>query len=84
MNNFIIIVLDGVGIGELPDASLYGDSGSNTLSNIAKHLGGINLPNLEKLGLGNIFPIDGIKHVENPIASFGKMIELALISAAVA
>ena len=75
MNNFIIIVLDGVGIGELPDASLYGDSGSNTLSNIAKHLGGINLPNLEKFGLGNIFPIDGIKNVENPIASFGKMNE---------
>ena len=51
MHNFFVIVLDGVGIGELPDAANYNDSGSDTLCNIAKHIGGLNLPNLEKLGL---------------------------------
>ena len=54
MDNFFIIVLDGVGIGELPDADQYGDRGSNTLRNIAEAVGGLRLPNLEKLGLGNI------------------------------
>lgn len=77
MNNFIIIVLDGVGIGELPDADLYGDQGSNTLGNIAKKLGGLNLPNLRSMGLGNIVTIEGFNPVENPTASYGKMAETA-------
>lgn len=77
MNNFFIIVLDGVGAGELPDAGLYGDQGSNTLGNIANTLNGIYLPNLQKLGLGNIIPIKGIKKSSKPIASFGKMKELS-------
>lgn len=75
MNNFIVIVLDGVGIGELPDANKYNDNGSNTLVNIARVIGGLNLPNLESLGLGNIEQIEGIKHVLKPGASFGKMSE---------
>ena len=50
MNNFFLIVLDGVGIGELPDANLYKDEGSNTLRNIAQKIGGLSLPNLQKLG----------------------------------
>lgn len=77
MNNFFIIVLDGVGIGELPDAGRYGDSGSNTLRNIANAVGGLNLPNLEKLGLGNISDIKGLRKVENPMASFGKLAEIS-------
>lgn len=77
MNNFFIIVLDGVGAGELPDAGLYGDQGSNTLGNIANTLNGIYLPNLQKLGLGNIIPIKGIEKSSKPIASFGKMKELS-------
>lgn len=77
MNNFIIIVLDGVGIGELPDADKYNDVGSDTLGNLAKHVGGLNLPNLEKLGLGNIADIKGIKPQAKPLASFGKMIEIS-------
>ncbi|HKJ81782.1 MAG TPA: phosphopentomutase [Ignavibacteriaceae bacterium] len=77
MNNFFIIVLDGVGIGELPDADQYGDSGSNTLSNIANVVGGLNLPNLEKLGLGNIYDIKGLKRVKKPLASFGKLAEIS-------
>ncbi len=77
MKNFLLIILDGVGIGELPDAAKYGDEGSNTLANIAKHVGGLELPNLEKMGLGNIHPLEGIKNVENPLASFGKMREVS-------
>lgn len=78
MNNFIIVVLDGLGIGELPDASKYKDEGSNTLGNMARKLGGLHLPNLMNFGLGNINHIDGISPVENPIASFGKMAEQSL------
>ncbi|MCX8105507.1 MAG: phosphopentomutase [Ignavibacterium album] len=77
MNNFIVIILDGVGVGELPDADLYGDKGSNTLANISKSLKGIQLPNLQKLGLGNIIPIEGIHPVPKPLASFGKMLEVS-------
>lgn len=77
MNNFFLIILDGVGIGELPDASDYGDAGSNTLSNTAEAVGGLNLPNLAKLGLGNIKSIKGIPEVENPSASYGKMTEVS-------
>lgn len=75
MNNFILIVLDGVGVGELPDANLYGDSGSNTLYNLSKVVNGLRLPNLQKLGLGNVIPIVGVDKVEHPLASFGKMAE---------
>ena len=77
MNNFVVIVLDGVGIGELPDAGKYNDSGSNTLGNLANYIGGLNLPNLEKFGLGNISEIKGIKPQANPLASFGKMNEVS-------
>ena len=77
MKNFFVIVLDGVGIGELPDAGKYNDEGSNTLCNTAKAVGGLKLPNLESLGLGNIEPIVGINKVTNPQASFGKMAELS-------
>lgn len=77
MNNFIVIILDGVGVGELPDAELYGDKGSNTLANISKALGGIQLPNLQKFGLGNIISIEGINPVSKPLASFGKMAEVS-------
>ena len=77
MNNFYIIVLDGCGVGELPDAKDYGDTGSNTFGNIAKVVGGMNLPNLQKIGLGNIIPIKGINQVEKPLASFGKLTEVS-------
>ena len=77
MNNFFLIILDGVGIGELPDAANYGDEGSDTLCNIAYSVNGLNLPNLEKMGLGNIKDLNGIKRVLNPLASFGKMNEIS-------
>jgi phosphopentomutase len=77
MNNIFVIVLDGVGIGELPDAANYGDAGSDTLCNIAEAVGGLNLPNLEKMGLGNIKPIKGVSTVQFPLASYGKLKEVS-------
>ncbi|NWF90793.1 MAG: phosphopentomutase [Ignavibacteriaceae bacterium] len=77
MNNCIIIILDGVGIGELPDAHLYSDEGSNTLVNLANAVGGLNLPNLQLLGLGNIDNITGVNKTKSPLASFGKMKEIS-------
>ncbi len=71
----ILIVLDGVGIGEAPDAEKFGDKGSNTLGNLAKSVGGLKLPNLQKLGLGNIIPLTGMKPAEDPEANFGRMAE---------
>lgn len=72
-----VIVLDSVGIGEAPDADDFGDTGSNTLGNIAKLCNGLNLPTLESLGLGCIANIEGIKNIKNPLASFGKMMEVS-------
>ncbi|MCL4550981.1 MAG: phosphopentomutase [Bacteroidetes bacterium] len=77
MNNFFVIVLDGVGIGELPDAHKYNDGKSDTLGNMANSVGGLNLPNLAKFGLGNIKPIAGIQSQLKPLASFGKLSEVS-------
>jgi phosphopentomutase len=74
LNNFFLIILDGVGIGELPDAAKYGDLGSNTLKNISLSVE-LKLPNLQKLGLGNIERLKGIPPIANPLASFGKLRE---------
>jgi phosphopentomutase len=76
LHNFYLIILDGVGIGELPDAADYGDAGSNTLKNISE-LVDLQLPNLQKLGLGNIEEIRGVPAVGNPMASFGKLKEIS-------
>jgi phosphopentomutase len=74
----ILLVLDSVGIGELPDASFYGDEGSNTLGNLAKAVGGLNLPTLQSLGLGNIASIKGVNPAIMPAASFGKCMEVSV------
>jgi len=68
-----IIVLDGVGIGEAHDADAYGDVGSNTLGNLARAAGGMSLPNLQRAGLGNIAPIDGIAPAPSPSGAWGLM-----------
>jgi phosphopentomutase len=65
------IVLDSVGIGELPDAAAYGDAGSDTLGNIAKRRQ-LTLPNLRRLGLANIKPLTGLDPVMQPAGAFGK------------
>jgi phosphopentomutase len=67
----IWIVLDSVGIGEMPDAAQYGDAGSDTLGNIAR-IRGIQLPNLSQLGLGNIKTLAGIAAAVAPTAAYGK------------
>ncbi len=75
INRVIIIVLDSVGIGELPDAYKFGDEGSNTLVNTAKAIGGLNIPNLESFGLGKIDDIMGVSKDVEEKAFYGKMIE---------
>lgn len=71
----IIIVLDSVGIGAMPDAAEYGDEGSNTLVNTAKAVGGLNLPNMAKLGLGDLADIPGVEKVNPADGSYGIMME---------
>ncbi|WP_031515162.1 phosphopentomutase [Desulfofalx alkaliphila] len=75
INRITLIILDSVGIGELPDAHEYGDEGSNTLVNVAKAVGGLNLPNMAKIGLGNILEIPGVAPEPSPIGGYGKMNE---------
>jgi phosphopentomutase len=67
----IWIVLDSVGIGEMPDCAEYGDCGSDTLGNIARRRT-LHLPNLARLGLGNIKPLENIPAAADPAASFGR------------
>ncbi len=66
-----------MGIGELPDANLYGDEGSSTLAHTAEAAGGLHLPQLASLGLGNIAPIEGVLPAGQPRASYGKMASLS-------
>ena len=65
----IVLVLDSVGAGELPDAESYGDAGSNTLGNTARAAGGLSMPNLGSMGLGNITDIAGVGPVAVPTMS---------------
>jgi phosphopentomutase len=74
-NRVILIVLDSVGIGYLPDAHLYGDEGSNTLGHIAEKYPSLHIPNLIRLGLGNIDPNNLLPKVTTPLASYGKAME---------
>jgi len=69
----ICIILDGVGIGEAPDAADFGDAGSNSLGNAAVQVGSLRLPVLGGMGLGNIAPIEGVPPEPLPRAYFGKM-----------
>lgn len=73
----VLVVLDSVGIGELPDAKLYGDEGSNTLGNIAKNVPGFSIPNLEALGIGNIDGVENLISCENPEGIYGRCSELS-------
>ena len=70
-----VIVLDAVGAGALPDADAYGDEGSDTLGNVARAVGGLDLPNLEALGLGNIEPLDGCPPQPGAPAVAGRLLE---------
>ena len=70
-----IIVMDSVGIGEAPDAELFGDQGADTLGHIAERMNGLRMPSLSKLGLGNISEIKGVERTEQPSAFYTKMKE---------
>jgi phosphopentomutase len=70
-----VIVLDAVGAGELPDAADYGDEGSDTLGNVARAVGGLDLPNLEQLGLGNVAELDGCPPLPGAPAVAGRLRE---------
>jgi len=67
--------LDAVGAGELPDAADFGDEGSNTLGNVARAVGGLDLPTLEALGLGNVMPLEGCSPQPGAPAIAGRLIE---------
>ena len=69
-----VIVLDGVGIGAAPDADSYGDAGSDTLGNISRAVGGLELPNLERAGLGNIAPLAGVAPTRAASAAWGTLV----------
>jgi phosphopentomutase len=70
-----VIVLDAVGAGELPDAGDFGDEGSNTLANVARAVGGLDLPTLEALGVGNIEPLQGCAPQPGAPAVAGRLLE---------
>lgn len=73
-----LIVMDSVGIGEAPDAERFGDEGAHTLGHIAEHMNGLKVPNMEKLGLGNIdSTMKGIEQAEEPLAHYAKLPELS-------
>lgn len=69
----IILVLDGVGAGEAPDTVGYGDAGSNTLGNLARAVGGLNLPNLASHGLGNLAVLEGMPAAPASLSAWGRM-----------
>ncbi|WP_010273991.1 phosphopentomutase [Paenibacillus senegalensis] len=71
-----LIVLDSVGIGELPDADAFGDKGAHTLGHLIERTG-VQLPHLQQLGLGNIAPLKGMEPVSSPQAYYGKMAEVS-------
>jgi len=79
-----VIVLDGLGAGHAPDAASFGDEGSNTLGNTAKAVGGLQAPNLQALGLGNVGEIEGVAPTGSPVASYGLMVERSAAKATLA
>jgi phosphopentomutase len=75
MGRACVIVLDAVGAGALPDAAEYGDEGSDTLGNVARAVGGLDLPTMEALGLGNVAPLPGCSPQPGAPAVAGRLIE---------
>lgn len=72
------IVMDSVGCGEMPDAERYGDRGADTIGHIAKTVGGLTMPAMEKLGYGNLHPILGVKPQRDPQGYYTKMLEASV------
>jgi phosphopentomutase len=80
----VVVVLDGVGAGSAPDAADFGDEGANTLVNTARIVGGLEVPNLQVLGLGNVVEIEGVPAQGSPHASHGLMVERSAAKATLA
>ena len=78
MKRVVLIVLDSVGVGEMPDAKMYGDKGSDTLDHTFEACKGLNIPNLKKLGLGNIEGVKALGKEESVIGAFGKSSEKSI------
>jgi len=72
-----VVVLDGVGVGALPDAADFGDEGSNSVGNTARAVGGLALPNMSLLGLGNLTDVVGVPPVAETIGAYGRMAEVS-------
>lgn len=77
MARAILIVLDGLGVGGAPDAAAYGDVGSDTLANMAAAAGGLDVPHLAALGLGNLHAIAGVTPAAAPRAGYGRLVEIS-------
>jgi phosphopentomutase len=77
INRIIWIVLDSVGIGEARDAAKFGDEGADTLGHTAEANGGLDIPNMVKLGIGNIDGAHNLESCDNPIGCFGKLAEVS-------
>jgi len=75
IKRIFFIVLDACGVGELPEAAEYGDTGSNTIANTARVVGGLVCPNLERLGLGKVTPVEGMSADVEALGGYGKMAE---------
>jgi phosphopentomutase len=73
INRVVLLVIDGFGIGALPDAAAYGDADANTLMHLAEASGGVNLPNLEALGLGHVAQVKGVRTMAQPHGCFGRV-----------
>lgn len=69
----IVLVIDGLGVGAMPDASEYGNADSNTLSHLADAVGGLTLPTMETLGLGHITDVKGVRTMGQPEGCFGRV-----------
>lgn len=76
-NRVILMIMDSLGVGALPDAEKYGDIGVNTLNNIAKNVDSFNIPNLINLGIGNLEGITHLENVESTIGAFGRLAEIS-------
>lgn len=70
-----LIVLDSLGVGEMPDSAQFGDKGVDTLGHIGEHMGSFHIPNLQRLGIANLHPLKSVAPVKHPLAKYGKLRE---------
>ena len=68
-----VIVMDSLGVGEMPDAAAFGDVGTNTLGHISETVGSFQIPNLQRIGMANITPLKQVAAAEHPLGFYGKL-----------